>query len=412
MSQRTRRQVLAVAALAAAVAGFLWLVAVRHGFFDLDVYFGALNHWVDGGQLYDYLRPRTEYGFTYPPSAALTMLPMAFVPWHVAIVISLLLGAAATAAVLFWLVDPIARREGWTRWFAFAVAACLAMAYEPMRETFLFGQVNMLLVFLVFADAVRLLGRGSRWAGVGIGIATAIKLTPGIFILYLLVTRRWRAAAVASATATGATLFAAAVAPDESRIFWTEALWNTDRIGALSFVSNQSLQGALARLDPGDPSRAVWLGAVLAVLAVWAWRVRRAVAAGDELTGMALTGVVSCLVSPVTWVHHLVWLLPALVLLVDNGLRAPPRSRRRVALLVAAAAGYVLLCSALVWAWWWDFSGVDGFLGGNAYVWASLALLTGLPIRSGLPSRSARLSRSVPLSRSRSTMVNAQSTAC
>ncbi|HET8681603.1 MAG TPA: glycosyltransferase 87 family protein, partial [Micromonosporaceae bacterium] len=186
---------------------------------------------------------------------------------------------------------------------------------------------------------------------------------------------------VASATAAGATLFAAAAAPDASRIFWTEALWNTERIGALSFVSNQSLQGVLARLDPGDPSRAVWLAVVLAVLAVWAWRVRRAVAAGDELTGAALTGVVGCLASPVTWVHHLVWLLPALLLLVDNGMRAAPRSRRRVALLAWAAAAYALLCSALVWAWWWDISGVDAFLGANAYVWASLALLIGLPIR-------------------------------
>ncbi|HZN18935.1 MAG TPA: glycosyltransferase 87 family protein [Micromonosporaceae bacterium] len=382
MSQRTRREVLAVAALAVAVAVFLWLVAVRHGFFDLNVYFGALNHWADGGQLYDYLRPRTEYGFTYPPFAALAMLPMAFVPWHVTIVVSVLLNLGTTAAVLYWLVDPVARREGWTRWFAFAVAACLAAAYEPMRETFTFGQVNMLLVFLVFADVVLLLGRGSRWAGVGIGLATAVKLTPGIFILYLLVTRRYRAAVVASATAAGATLLAAAAAPDASRIFWTEALWNTERIGALSFVSNQSLQGVLARLDPGDPSRALWLAVVLTVLAVWAWRVRRAVAAGDELTGAALTGVVGCLVSPVTWVHHLVWLVPALALLVDNGMRAAPRSHRRVALLVWAAATYVLLCSALVWAWWWDTSGVDAFLGSNAYVWASLALLLGLPIRS------------------------------
>ena len=62
---------------------------------------------------------------------------------------------------------------------------------------------------------------------------------------------------------------------------------------------------------------------------------------------------------------------------------APPRGRRRRVLLVAAAVGYALLCSRIVWVWEKDFTGVDGFLGSNAYVWISLALLAFLPIRRG-----------------------------
>src|SRR6185436_14659189 len=82
--------------------------AVRHGFFDLRVYYGALNHWVDGnGEIYDYLLPGTKYGFTYPPFAALTMLPMAYLGWHVAIAISLLLTVVASVAVLYWLVAVV-----------------------------------------------------------------------------------------------------------------------------------------------------------------------------------------------------------------------------------------------------------------------------------------------------------------
>ena len=68
--------------LAAGVAVFLAGLAARHGFFDLRVYYGAINYWVhDGGSLYDYLLPRSTYGFTYPPFAALVMLPMAVTPW-------------------------------------------------------------------------------------------------------------------------------------------------------------------------------------------------------------------------------------------------------------------------------------------------------------------------------------------
>ncbi|MEV6815574.1 glycosyltransferase family 87 protein [Micromonospora sp. NPDC051296] len=389
MAQGAKRavgQVGAVIVLAVAVAAFLSVTAARHGFFDLQVYRGALVFWAhDGGHLYDYLRPATQYGFTYPPFAALVMLPMAYLSWHGAIVVSVAAGVVTGAVLIWWLLDPVSRRAGWTHWFAFAVALCLAAAFEPMRETINFGQVNTLLLFLVAVDLLRLLPGGSRWAGIGIGLATAIKLTPGIFIVYLLVTRRWRAAVTATGAATGATVLAAALFPDASREFWTTALWNTGRVGELAFISNQSLRGVVARLDPQHPSTLAWLVLVAATVALWAWRSRAAASAGDEAAGLALTGAVMCLVSPVTWVHHLVWLLPGFLLLVDNGMAAPPRSRRRRVLLVAVTVGYGFLISRIVWAWEWDFAGVDGFLFSNTYVWISLALLAFLPVRRPAP---------------------------
>ncbi|MFY1633212.1 glycosyltransferase 87 family protein [Solwaraspora sp. WMMB335] len=394
---RTGRQMAIVAGLAVVVAAFLAVAADRHGFFDLKVYYGAMHHWVrDGGELYDHMKPFSQYGFTYPPFAALTMLPMAFLPWPLAIVVSVSLAVVTSALLLWWLVDPVARRQGWTRWFAFAIAGCLVAAYEPMRETVSFGQVNTLLLVLVAADLLWLVAarspmsrRWRRFAGVGVGLATAIKLTPGIFIVYLLVTRRWRAALTASVTATVATLIAAALAPDASREFWTQALWNTDRVGALDFVSNQSLRGIVARLDPLHPSTAAWLVLVAATLVWWAWRCRAAVATGDETTGFALTAVVGCLVSPVTWVHHLVWLLPALVLLVDNGLAAARGSRRRRALLGFAVVAYLLLISRLVWLWRnADAANLLGFVGSNAYAWVSVGLLLFLPVRRLAADRS------------------------
>jgi alpha-1,2-mannosyltransferase len=380
MRWKTVTRVLIAVCLAAAALGFDYEFAVRHGFFDLHVYYGAINYWIyDHGTIYDYLSPHSTYGFTYPPFAVLTMLPMAITPWTAAIVISCVLCLATTAIVLRWFVLPIARRKGWTPWFAMVIALCCATVFEPLRETFLFGQVNMLLVFLVVADFVLLLGRGSRWAGVGIGLATAIKLTPGIFIAYLLITRRWRAAIVASATAAVATVVAAAIAPQASLVFWTEALWNTDRVGELTVVSNQSLNGAVARLNEADPSTLGWLAAAAVALVVWAIRARRVAAAGDDLTGFALTGIVGCLVSPITWVHHLVWLGPALVLLLDNALLSDdPRRRKR--LLGFMVVCYGLLCSRLVWPFDSDWSPVRWILA-SAYTWVSVALLIGLPIR-------------------------------
>jgi alpha-1,2-mannosyltransferase len=192
--------------------------AVRHGFFDLRVYYGALNHWVDGnGEIYDYLLPGTKYGFTYPPFAALRCCrwPTSAGTWRS--------GSACCSPS-----SPRSRCcTGWSSRLPAATAgrrgSCWASRpgspwrFEPLRETFLFGQVNAVLLFLVAADLLFLVRYNRSVAGVGIGLATAIKLTPGIFIVYLVITRRFRAAMVASGTTMAATVFAAAVAPDASR---------------------------------------------------------------------------------------------------------------------------------------------------------------------------------------------------
>jgi alpha-1,2-mannosyltransferase len=368
-----RGKVWVVVGLALAAFTFDAFFAVRHGFFDLNVYYGAINFWIhDGGEIYDFVRRNSTYGFTYPPFGALTMLPMAFVSWPVAVVIGSLMTIVVTIWLLFTLLKPMIKQRGWTPWFALAICLCLAAVFEPMRETFLFGQVNMLLVGLVAGDLLLLVRRGSRFGGVGIGLATAIKLTPGIFIVYLLITKRYRETIVAGATALAATLAAALAAPDASREFWTSALWDTDRVGSLSYISNQSLQGVIARLDPADPSRLLWVASVALVLLIWGVRSRAAIKQTDEVLGLALTGIVGVLVSPVTWVHHLVWAIPAFVLLVERGGRAR---------LIFAGCAFVIMCSRLVWFYEKDFSGLDGFLFSNAYVWIMLALLVVTPSR-------------------------------
>ena len=66
---------------------------------------------------------------------------------------------------------------------------------------------------------------------------------------------------------------AAAFFPAESRVFWTSALWDTDRVGGLHFLSNQSERGLLARLPLDSAESKVWIVCVLATLALWAGRV-------------------------------------------------------------------------------------------------------------------------------------------
>ncbi|MFE2537772.1 glycosyltransferase 87 family protein [Streptomyces sp. NPDC059371] len=371
-----RRRFLLVLGLAVAVGVFTATVPLLRDWFDLRVYYGAVDTWVHhGGSIYDYRVPGTTYGFTYPPFAAVGMLPMALVGLGTAIAVTLLLNLAALTLVVGILAGPELRRFGW---FGCALAACVLALLEPVRDTFSFGQVNLVLLALVLSDAWLLSSGRGRLAGVGIGLAAAIKLTPALFIALLLLGRRWRAAGVATAVAAAATALAAWAAPDASRFYWTDALWDTTRIGRLDYVSNQSLQGVLARLvAPQEPSRAIWATLALLVLCVWVWRTSRALSDEDWITAFALTGLAACLVSPITWVHHLVWLLPSFAVLLR-------RRRLRV-----AAALYAVLCSSVVWLWFDDASGLDGFLGSNTYAWITLGLLLWLPVGQPRPDRAA-----------------------
>ncbi len=359
---------------AVAVGVFLATVPTFREFFDLGVYRGAVRHWlIEGGDLYEFRYQGTEYGFTYPPFAALLMSPLAVLSWPLAVTAGLVVNTMAVALLLRWFLTPA--RPGW---LPFALGFLAVLIFEPARDTFSFGQINLVLLVLVCTDLRRL--QTGRWAGVGIGLAAAIKLTPAVFIGYLILSRQYRAAATAIGTAAGATLLGVLIAPAESRTFWTSALWDTSRVGREEYVSNQSLRGVVARLEA--PS-IWWLVLVALVVGYWCWWVRTR--RPDHLAGVAVTGLVACLISPITWVHHLVWLMPALFLLLA-------RSRAWF------GAAYVVLSSSLVWLWWDNQDSWTEFPGANAYVWVTVALLVAISgaAAGGTTGRSVPAARSSP----------------
>jgi alpha-1,2-mannosyltransferase len=391
---RAAWQVAVLVGLGVIAFGLQRWYGLRNHFFDLMIYRDAMRWWQAGHPLYQFARPdqtQGQLGFTYPPFAAVLLRPLVWLTPTEAIWAFGVIAVIALAATLWWLVTPIADRHGWPRWFSFGLAVVLATGLEPIRLSFDFGQINFVLWALIVLDLAVLLPRRSRLLGVGIGLATAIKLVPGIFIVYLLVTRRWRAAGVAAGTAAGASLIAAALFPHDSWTFWTGTIAHGDGVGQLAYPMNQSITGVLARLAlPGGPSTLVWLVLALPVLAYGLWRASRASAAGDELTGLALIGFTGALISPISWVHHLFWFVPALLALVDSAVTPAgvvSGLRRRGPLAAAALIGYATVTFSMIQ--WWDFTllrpgGPIGFVLSNWLVWLMLVLLVLLPIQPRL----------------------------
>ncbi|MCW3813873.1 glycosyltransferase 87 family protein [Micromonospora sp. DR5-3] len=349
--RRVDRRTVVRIGVVVAVAYAAWLAIGAFGrpynFFDMRIYHGAVVWWANGNGLYDFIAPSTTLGFTYPPFAGLVMLPMSWLPVAAAGWLNALASIAALAVVLAALLRPIVDRLGWSLWFTVGIATPMAVAIEPSRETLGYGQVNLLLFALVMGDLVGLRWRAKRgthhdtadsalarfvysgtWAGVGIGLATAVKLTPALFIAYLMITRQWRAATTAIGTAIGVTLGTFAVVGPESRTYFGSVLWQTERVGAADMTANQSLAGLLARLyDSIETPGLLWLAFSVLLLALGLSRAASARADGDELTAFTLVGLTANVISPISWSHHLVWVIPAVIVLADAAVRRHEASR-------------------------------------------------------------------------------------
>ena len=187
----------------------------------------------------------------------------------------------------------------------------MAVWLGPVQQTLDLGQVNLVLMLLVLADLS--LPDRARFKGIGLGLAAGFKLTPLIFVLYLLLTRRFRAAAVALSTFAATIAASLVLLPGPAREFWFGGLFlNSRRTGNNAYVGNQSLHGMLARLV-GETAASQLPRAALPVLAglagvlLAAWWSRR----GQEAIGILTCALAGLLASPISWAHHWVWAAPS-----------------------------------------------------------------------------------------------------
>jgi hypothetical protein len=246
-------------------------------------------------------------------------------------------------------------------------------------------------------------------AGVGVGLASAIKITPTIFILYFAVTRQWRTMAVSVATAVGATAFTFAVAGSTAARYFTSVMLDTSRVGQVDATANQSLAGVLARLyDSPTAPVLMWLAFGALLLAVGLSRASTAHREGDELAAFTIIGLTGNAICPISWSHHLVFVIPAVVILVDLALRRFSAARafaghgvfRRgpagVPILaaarhgVAAVAVYLLFVISPIWAFQHRLpqvshyaDGLHGAVWENSLALAVITLVVLLPWRTG-----------------------------
>ncbi|MET3806742.1 alpha-1,2-mannosyltransferase [Nakamurella sp. UYEF19] len=314
---------------------------------DLKVYVEGAQHLTDG-TLYDFLSGASKLPFTYPPFSALLFTPLSWLPWtltrilwQLGILASLpaiiyltlrLLGRAGRSAV-----RPLESLRG-----VLITGAALAFWLEPVGTTVNYGQINLFLALLILGGAVA----AKDWlAGAGVGLAAGIKLIPAITGLYYLLQRRFAVLVWSVLVFAGTVAVMFVFIGSETTRFFTTLIFDPSRTGPVFSAINQSWRGVLYRFAGHDVT-GLWLAACVVTVGLGGWAALAAARAGDRAGSLLAVQFTGLLVSPISWSHHWVWVLPLLVW----GLFGPARAHRAVRGVVIAwsVAAYSYLIPILV----------------------------------------------------------------
>ncbi|MBM7770074.1 alpha-1,2-mannosyltransferase [Actinokineospora baliensis] len=337
--------VVPVVCVVAGVVG--WLLGWHLGV-DNAVYRSGAVALLQGEPLYDrmFLSGEPSWArlpFTYPPTAAVFFVPLALVPTQVAWGILAAVSVLLLGVVIRVCVAALPERPQWmdpTR--TAVVLGVVLLGLEPVWRTVFLGQINIVLMAMVVVDVLVVGARGSRFGGVLIGAAAAVKLTPLVFVGHLLLKKRWADAGRAVGTFLVLQGLVFLLIRHDFTQFWWHAVQDPQRIGPIYWAGNQSLNGLVLRLtDNADWSMKVVAPIALLIAVPCALWIRRL----SPLPALLVTAFFGLLVSPVSWSHHWVWAVPLVVYLLS---RLPDRDPSRKQLAPAVAVVLVFASCVLL----------------------------------------------------------------
>jgi len=313
---------------------------------DLAVYVDGARHLTDG-TLYDFFSEPLHLPFTYPPFSAIIFSPLTWLPWTLLRILWQVASFGAIGVIAYSTLRLLGRAGPaapkplqHVRGIVVTVTA-LGLWLEPVRTTFNYGQINLFLAALLLAGAVAAMDGRAVWAGFSVGVAAGVKLTPAITGLYYLLQRRYAAVLWSVVFFVVTVAIAVAILPAETLRYFTTLIFDPARTGPVWSAINQSLRGALARLAGRDLT-SLWLVAAAAAGLLGLWATWLSLKAGDRTAAFLAVQITGLLISPISWSHHWVWVLPLLVWCLFG-----PR-QRLTSVRVLTVAWLVATCSYVV----------------------------------------------------------------
>jgi len=355
-------------ALSVAVIAYLCVWGTKFGL-DLAVYRDGSRAWFEGGDPYLHRYAYAHLNYTYPPFALLVLGWLDLLTFEESLVLWWFVSLGALCGSLY----IFGRWHGWHMRYRLGglcliVALASVLVLEPVRSTFDFGQVNLVLMLLVVIDTM-MISDASRCRGVLVGVAAAVKLVPLVFILYFVVKRDGKSV-VRSVLLFGLLQGAMWVlSPSMSAQYWFHVLWKPGRIGSIAYAGNQSWYAVLHRppfSGIGWPSVFLWLLFVACTLFFAVSIANRSLIVGRKDAAVLSLALCGLLISPISWSHHWVWvvLVPSLLVAGSHRPSAVVRWMAATVLAVAVAAPY-----------WWGLQGWAGVVANDSLVVVTFVLL-------------------------------------
>jgi len=300
------------------------------------------------------------YPLLYPPPSALLLFPLTAMPYETAKIAMLVVNHALIVLVGYLILARILRVRFDTR--ITLVLLAYFFLFEPIQLTLNHGQVNLVaLAGLCVAWIGIREDRHPLWIALPLTVAVLVKTYPALVLVYLLVSRRYRAvvwtvAVLAVVCALSAILLPASLwveyitevlptagygrTPHE--LFSPAAPWNQGFNGffARLFLENEYSTVLVARPALTAPLAYACSAALFAATTFLCYRSsrRQPDGRGTDLE-LALFTAMMFLVSPLAWEHHLVFVLPAALLAV----RSIVRSQRAWGMALTAGLAAILL---------------------------------------------------------------------
>lgn len=289
---------------------------------DVKIYKNAAEFLVSGKYLYgDEYRyfSGVDLPWRMSPFSALIFAPLIFIPdeliYPVQIVFNIILIVIIIVLILGKVLEQVSPK------FATVMLVGLTFittAYSPIQNIFITGQVNLFLMFLILVDTIYVKGKHPKIGGFLVGVAAGIKIIPLIFIVYYFLTKQYRSVVNALTGFVLTILIGFIVSAENSLEYWFNLLF-IKQTGELEAVfHNQSINGIILKTDsiPEELKQITWLiiagivGTIMIAFSAYLYKY------GRTLEPVILVGFASLLCSPLSWIHHGVWVLPAMLLIL------------------------------------------------------------------------------------------------
>lgn len=301
--------------------------------------------------------------FTYTPFAAIAFALFSFIPWTPLWVLSIIVNIAALLAALWFTFGGLGYADRRVRLGATLVAAAVVFWLQPVVRTIYLGQINLILMAAIIWDLCQpdnSKGRPRWWKGAVTGVAAGIKLVPLIFVPYLLITKKFREAAMTVAGFLATVLVGFVILPSDSAKWWLHGMFlaNGNRTGFMGWAGNQSLRAITTRLTGSVAAgQGPWIAAAAVAFALGMTAAALLERKGYHLPAILATALTGLLVSPVSWDHHWVWVAPGVAVAGHYAIRCRRTARSSAQRwqargLAALAGGLIVVFAAWPDALW------------------------------------------------------------